>query len=220
MPHRNLAARLGHWSATHRRLAVFGWLGLVVVALALSAGVGLNTIPDEELGNGESRQGDQVLADSGFYDRATEQVLVQARGDALTVRSPAFRAAVADVAKRAQAFAFVRDVKSPLASGNEGQVSKDQRSALVVFDILGDSDTTKDRVAPVLASVAAAQRAHPELRIEQFGDASADKALSKAFEDAFKKAESLSLPLTLIILVIAFGSLVAAGLPLLLGISA
>jgi RND superfamily putative drug exporter len=58
------------------------------------------------------------------------------------------------------------------------------------------------------------------MRIEQFGDASANKAISKAFEDDFRKAESLSLPVTLIILVLAFGALVAAGLPLLLGLSA
>jgi RND superfamily putative drug exporter len=58
------------------------------------------------------------------------------------------------------------------------------------------------------------------VRVEQFGEASSDKALSKAFEDDFKKAETTSLPITLIILVLAFGSLVAAGIPLLLAISA
>ena len=56
--------------------------------------------------------------------------------------------------------------------------------------------------------------------VGQFGDASADKAISKAFEEDFQKAEVLSLPITLIILIVAFGSLVAAGVPLLLGITA
>src|SRR5437764_56050 len=67
--------------------------------------------------------------------------------------------------------------------------------------------------------VAAAQRAHPQLRVEEVGDASADKALSKALKDDFRKAETLSLPITLLILLIAFGALVAAGLPVVLGLS-
>ena len=61
------------------------------------------------------------------------------------------------------------------------------------------------------------RRRIPSFRIEEFGDASAGKALDKLFEDDFKKAEQLSLPITLIILMLAFGALVAAGVPLLLG---
>ena len=55
--------------------------------------------------------------------------------------------------------------------------------------------------------------------MEAFGDASADKAIGKSFDDDFKRAEFTSLPLTLVILVIAFGALVAAGVPLLLAVS-
>ena len=68
--------------------------------------------------------------------------------------------------------------------------------------------------------MAAAADQHPDLLVEQFGTASADKAISAVFEEDLQKAETLSLPITLLILVIAFGSLVAAGVPLLLGISA
>ena len=88
------------------------------------------------------------------------------------------------------------------------------------FEIPGDDDEAEEQIDAVLAATAAAQKAHPELRIEQFGDASADKAISKKFEDDFKKAEITSLPITLMILVLAFGALVAAGMPLLLAISA
>ena len=58
------------------------------------------------------------------------------------------------------------------------------------------------------------------MRVEQFGEASAGKALSDRFEEDFQKAESLSLPLTLLILIVAFGALVAAGIPLLLAATA
>ena len=90
----------------------------------------------------------------------------------------------------------------------------------MTFKLAGEDDVAKDRVGATLAATKAAQEAHPDLRIEQFGDASADKALSAAFDKDFKKAEVLSLPITLVILILAFGALVAAGLPLLLALTA
>ena len=87
------------------------------------------------------------------------------------------------------------------------------------FEIKGDSEKAEDKVDPILAATAAAQKAHPEYNVEQFGDASTGKAVSKMFADDLHKAETLSLPLTLAILLLAFGALVAAGLPLLLGLT-
>jgi RND superfamily putative drug exporter len=216
----NLAQRAARWSAEHRGIAIFGWIGLVVVCIFIGAAVGTKYIADEDLGVGESRTADQILASAGFEDRAGEEVLVQAERPGLTVTDPAFRAGIDDVVGRLRRFRTVIDVKSPLAPANAGQISRDRRSALVTFDIAGNSDAAKKRVGPILDAVARLDRAHPGLRIEEFGDASADKALSKAFKDDFRKAEFLSLPITLVILVLAFGALVAAGLPLLLGLSA
>ena len=87
----------------------------------------------------------------------------------------------------------------------------------MTFQITGDPDTAKDRVAPALAATAAVQRAHPSLFVGEFGDASANKAIMKRIQDDFQQAEVTSLPVTLLILVVAFGALVAAGIPLLLG---
>jgi anti-anti-sigma factor len=219
-PRPNLAQRAARWSADHRWIAIGGWIVLVVACVFIGGAVGTQHLADEDLGTGESRQADRILADAGFNQRASEEVLIQAQTGGLTVDDPAFRAGIQDVVRRLQAFPTITDVKSPLAPENRGQISRDQRSALVQFDIRGDADTAKERVDPILDAVAQLDRAHPQLRIEQFGDASADKALSKAFEDDFRKAEFLSLPITLVILVLAFGALVAAGIPLLLGLSA
>jgi anti-anti-sigma factor len=221
MPSRpNVAQRAARWSAEHRRIAIFGWIALVIACVFIGSAVGTQHLADEDLGAGESRQADRILADAGFNQRASEEVLVQAQARGLTVDDPAFRAGIQDVVRRLSAFPTVTDVKSPLSPENRGQISRDQRSALVQFDIRGDEEAAKERVDPILDAVAQLDRAHPQLRIEQFGDASADKALSKAFEDDFRKAEFLSLPITLVILVLAFGALVAAGIPLLLGLSA
>jgi len=220
MPKRNLAARAGHWSARHRKTAIFGWLAFVVIAFVLGGAIGTNTLKDEDSGNGSSQVADKAIAKADFPDKADEQVLITARGGGLKASDPEFRAGVDDVIARIKEVPHTEEVLSPYDKGNEGQISKDESGALVTFSIQGDSDATETRVDTTLAATKAAQEAHPGLRIEQFGDASADKALGASLDDDFKRAEFLSLPITLLILIVAFGALVAAGVPLLLGITA
>src|SRR5215217_1128230 len=81
-------------------------------------------------------------------------------------------------------------------------------------------EDAEDKIDPALNTVAKLDNAQSGYRIEEFGDASASKALDKAFEDDFRKAEVTSLPITLIILILAFGALLAAFVPLLLAITA
>jgi uncharacterized membrane protein YdfJ with MMPL/SSD domain len=215
MSQHNLAARAGHWSARHRKLAIGGWLAFVVAAFIAGNMVGTKTLKDADTGNGSSRVADQAVDRADFPKRADENVLVQVRGAAA---QPQLRPAVKDVVRRLRRTAHVVDVSDPYHA--KGRLSKDGRSALVTFSIPGDDELSKTRVDATLATTAAAQQAHPRLRIAQFGDASADKALDKAMGSDFSRAETLSLPITLLILVVAFGALVAAGVPLLLALTA
>src|ERR671914_218071 len=162
---------------------------------------------------------DQAIAKADFRESADEQVLIQGKGS-VKIGDPAFTAAVEDTVQRLEATKHVGEVESPLAKGNEGQLSEDGRSALITFEIPGDDEQTEEHVDGALAAVAAAQKANPDVYVGQFGDASAEKAIGQAFEDDFQKAEVLSLPITLLILVVAFGALLAAGVPLLLGLTA
>jgi uncharacterized membrane protein YdfJ with MMPL/SSD domain len=217
--HENLAARAGRWSAAHRKTAIFGWLAFVAVSLVLGGMIGTKSLSDADSGHGSSGRADRVL-DQEFPQPSSETVLVQARdGTALKASDPAFRAAVRDVVARTRALDQVGAVRSPLSADRADQISKDGRSALVDVDIRGDSDSADERVGPVIAAVQAAQKAHPELRIEQFGDASAGQAIDDRISADFQKAETLSIPITLLILIVTFGSLVAAGLPLLLALT-
>ena len=113
-----------------------------------------------------------------------------ARSEPATPRSRPRSTTSSRASKRAQRTST--DVESPLAKGNEGQISKDGRSALVTFSIPGDDDVADKRVDATLAATAAAQKAHPELRIEQFGDASADKALGDVLRRRLQDAPSSS----------------------------
>jgi uncharacterized membrane protein YdfJ with MMPL/SSD domain len=219
----NLAARAGGWSSRHRAWAIGGWLVFVVLALMLGGAVGTEQLENEDMGVGESREADQAIADA-FPENAEETVLIQSESGALNANDPEFHAAADDVVRELSSTENVVDVESPYFAGSEGAISVDGRSALVNFEIPDpgeDSDvTTEDLVEAPLKTVAALDRAHPDLRIEEFGEASSNQAVSDAIEDDFRSAEVTSLPITLIILVFAFGALVAALVPLLLAITA
>jgi uncharacterized membrane protein YdfJ with MMPL/SSD domain len=212
-PAHNVAARMARWSGRHRRKAIVGWFAFVILAFAIGNAVGTQEISDVDQFSGESRDAEAALDRAGLKP-VEEVVLVQS--ETLTVRDPAFRAAVEDVSGRLGEVPYVTNIVSPLAGGS---VSDDGRSALVAFQIEGDSTEATDRIDPALAAVAAAQADHPGLAIEQFGDASANKAIDEVIGDDLAKAGQLSLPVTLIILVFAFGTLVAAGVPLLIGLT-
>jgi RND superfamily putative drug exporter len=212
----NLAARAERWSASHWKTAVFGWLGLCVLLMVIGSAVGTKELLDSQLGSGETARAQQILEQADFKTPSAEQVLVQSR--AIKADDPRFRAAVDDVVKRVAARPEVANLHSPYEVGNQA-IAPDGRSALVRFDIRGDADTAKDRVEPVLDAVAAAQRAHPGLYIASFGNASAGHELDTTLSKDFQRAEMLSIPITLLILLLAFGALVAAGIPVVLAFS-
>jgi uncharacterized membrane protein YdfJ with MMPL/SSD domain len=213
----NLAARMGRWSAAHWKTATFGWLALVGVAFGIGGAVGTKTIDPNTAGPGESGRMDRIL-DAGFKQPAGESVLVQS--ESLRTSDPAFEAAVEDVVTGLSGLDAVQNVQSPLDPAHRDQIAASGRAALVEFEIRGEADKAVDKIQPVLDRVDEAQRAHPGLFIGEFGDASAVHAVDTAFSDDLDKAGLFSVPITLIILVVAFGALVAAGIPLLLGLTA
>ena len=211
----NLAARMAHWSGRHRKKAIWGWLAFVLLVFAAGNAIGTTQISDVDQYTGESHDAEVALDRAGL--RPVEEV-VFVQSDTLTVEDPEFRAAVTDITGRLSKIPYVENVTSPLSGDSE--VSADGHAALVGFEIRGDSTEAKARVEPTLAAVAAVQADHPGLDVEQIGGASAAKAVNETITDDLKKAGELSLPVTLIILLITFGTLVAAGLPLLVGITA
>ncbi len=182
---RNLAARMGRWSAANWKKATFGWLAFVFVAFALGSMGGVTMVDQNDPGPGESGRMQKIL-DDGFKQPAGESVLIQSR--TARVGDPAFTAAIRDVVARVSRLAAVQNVRSPQARGNAGQIAKDGRAVLVNFDIRGDKDKAVDKIDPVVHTVAAAQRAHPGFVIGEFGDASAQKGVETAYGDDLAKA--------------------------------
>jgi uncharacterized membrane protein YdfJ with MMPL/SSD domain len=213
-----LAARLGSWSAEHRRKAIGGWILLFVIAI-LVGGVGAKKLTNAQMANGDSAKAERLLERGDFQAPAAEEVLLQVRG-AGTIDSGEGRRAATAVAAAVSRTGRVYDIRSPFAAGNRGQISRDGRSALLLFSMKGKADTANKRVKPVIAAVKTVAAATPQIRIEEFGRASATKALDDTIGKDFKRAENTSVPLTFIILWLAFAAFVAALLPVVLALSA
>ncbi len=213
----NVAARAGRWSAAHWKTAVSTWLAFCIVAIALGAVAGTKLLKQADTAAGGSKTAERLLRDAGFPDRAGESVLVQSRRQ--SIGDPVFRATVADVVRSVSGLPQVQRVRSPLDPTNSGQVAKDRRSALVQFEIRGDVDKADKKVQPVLDAVDGVQQRHASFTVSEFGFASATHELNNTLSKDFKRAEYSSLPVTLVILLVAFGALVAAGLPVLLAFS-
>jgi RND superfamily putative drug exporter len=211
---RNVAVALCGWSVRHRILAVLGWLVFVVVA-SLGTGTIQQRMSMDEYAQGDSAQAVRILEDAGLRQGAEEMVLVHSPN--LTVESAAFRSAVAELGTGVQATGLVTDYQDPYTVG---LLSADRHSALVQFAMTGESRTAVDRVQPILDAVARVRAAHPDVTVEQFGQASANKWFGDTIMRDFHRAEWTAIPLALGILLIAFGALLAALLPVGLAMTA
>src|SRR4051794_12549880 len=205
----NLAARAGRWSAQHRKTAILGWIVFVVVAILVGGRIGLNSLDESASGSGESKRGDMIVDAAGFPERAGEQVLVQGS----SADDAGVTVAVHDVVARLRRITAVTAIERPLAA-------KDHRSVLVSFKLRGTDKQVAKLVEQPVAAVAAAQRAHPGVRVEEFGKASATKAIAAQDAKDGKRAHLISYAVLLIILLGAFGAVAAASLPLVLGATA
>ncbi|MCT2590894.1 MMPL family transporter [Streptomyces sp. N2-109] len=195
------------------------WVLFVVLAMGIGSATGRQDVKDsEELPGTETGQSQRIIEEAGLEEPDSESVLIQAKQGGLDAEAADFRGAVDDVIKAVRGTGEAADVTSPYDTDT---ISDDGRSALVQFDISGDPETGTDRVQTLLDAVAQVQDKHENtLRIEQIGGASMDKTFDDAFGDDFKQAEISAVPIAFGILLIAFGALVAALLPVLLALTA
>jgi putative drug exporter of the RND superfamily len=217
---RTVTEKVAGWSARHRIVAVVGWLMLVVVVVAVGMQAGGSNV--QNYSPGQAGQAERALnkpvVTQSSNQQINEQVLVQGRAAGQTYASdPELRQAVAQVVGALKALPrSAADIQSPLTS--RGLTSG--QSALVTFRVLSPGadggDGGSSEVVPALNAVAAIQARHHGLKIEEAGDASLSRGTGDLVGQDFQKAGITSVPVTLVLLLLIFGALVAAGIPLLL----
>jgi RND superfamily putative drug exporter len=194
-------AALGRWSARRPRLAIACWLTFVFVCLFVGAATGTKELSNGAVG--ASARGYDLMDRYELWPAGRE--LAYLHSGALTTASPAFAAGIAGTRSGLVALGLPVTV----------QLSPDRHSAIVVVSL-----TRYVPLERIHGAIQAARRAHPQVLIEETGDASTEQARNDVVNKDLHRVELLAIPVTLVVLLLAFGSLVAALVPLLLGLTA
>ncbi len=205
--------RLGHWTASRFRAVLVGWL-LIAVAFGVFAprvekalsGAGWEATGSESV---RARE----LVDKHFQGLGSYGLMVVVHSPTRTVTDPAFQQAVAGVERALRANAAVTTVVAPRPGLS---VSRDEHTAVVQAGAGRNPNEmvrAADELKAPLSELGAA-----DVRVALTGAPGMWSDFNEANKSAMLKSEVISWPVTLAILVLAFGSLVAAGLPLMLTI--
>ncbi len=214
----NIAGRMGHWSATHWKTAVFGWLGCVVLLFAFgNVALGLKQIDINDAGVGQSHTADQILK-KAFPERAPQTEFVLVESTSRTVGDPAFRATVNDVIGAVESSPAIKNLDSPYQLRNRSLISDDRHAAMVKWEMKGDADRAEDNIDALSAATDKVGTHHPGFFVGHAG-VSSNKGIDKMFGDQLKLAGERSIPITIGVLLLVLGSLVAVGIPVLLALS-
>jgi uncharacterized membrane protein YdfJ with MMPL/SSD domain len=188
------------------KLTIVLWLAMVVGCLVAGGLSGTHQLSNAASGTGESAAAEARLHTAGLVDPATESIMITAPTRAQTAP------AVAALQRRARRLRSVAAVAPPVTKAG-GQTT------LVVVSLRGDPNDAEKHVAALERTVAGVRATHPGVTVRESGGGSGGRAISQAVDNGLHRAELISVPITLIILVLAFGALVAACVPLLLGLT-
>ncbi|POX56734.1 hypothetical protein C3489_02785 [Streptomyces sp. Ru71] len=206
----SLTVRMARWSARHPWRAIVGWLVFVVLCLGAGSAVGTHNATTADYRVGEAGRAEAMAAEGHLERRSTEQVLISARSGAFD-RSAA-DAAARDLTARMRRLPEVADVADP-------QLSKDRSILMVEVALKGEERDAKDKVGALTEQTEAVGKAHPGLLLEETGSPSISKGVDQQRGDDLALSERITLPITLVTLLVVFGSVTMAGVPLLLALS-
>ncbi|MEV7039094.1 MMPL family transporter [Amycolatopsis sp. NPDC051061] len=193
--------RVTNWSLRHRAAAIFGWLALVALAWVVGTfapGTDARSSPAGDAGTGQA-----VLDHQSTREPFWENVLV-----------PRDSPAVTDLVTTLTTSGAAADIRSPL--DDPAQVSANGKAGLVTFRITGTGTEIRSNLAKATAAVETVAARHPDVHLAQAGDLSVSGAVDQSIKEDIKRSETRSLPITVLILLVVFGSLVAAAVPVLL----
>jgi RND superfamily putative drug exporter len=215
-----LTERLARTSALHPWRTIGVWAVLVVLAvLTVGAllGSGITSEMKFRAAKPDSLVGQELLQQRlTGPQKVTDLVIV--RSDTLTVDDAAFRAYVSDVAAKIQALGpnVVASVATYYQTSDPTAVSKDKHSTLIPVVMAGKMDDALKNVDKLHETVVAAQG--QGFTVAQTGDASINEMFTKLAEKDLQRGEIFGIPAALIVLLIVFGAVLAAFMPLVMSI--
>ncbi|HEX9517862.1 MAG TPA: MMPL family transporter [Streptosporangiaceae bacterium] len=213
-----MTERIACWSARHAVIALVGWL--VMVGGALLAGHVYGTQSQPQYDPGRSGVAEQMLDRLHVVTPPSESVLIQSRtpGPQRTfAASPRMRLATGAVVAALRALpGAASDIRSPFGRAGKALIAPGGGGVLVTFQVAGPHSQADATVVRALRAIASVQTKYPDLIVAETGGASVDRAATALLGQDFHQAELTSVPLTLLLLLVVFGALIAASIPVIL----
>jgi RND superfamily putative drug exporter len=225
--------RLARWSACHRWPVIAAWfavtIGLFVASQALGGIRAVNAAGSGSLSQTESGRAVAAMR-SGGPEAVADELNIVVTSTSLRTTDPAFRDTVGTIVERLRATNVAVDgsrapalasVADPYVAPPEaGLVAPDLTSVRIVGRIEGDAAALEARSRAIEPVLAALQADLPAYEIHALGDTLLNDQLAAEINRDMDGSLVISLPATFLILLVAFGALVAAAVPLLLAITA
>jgi putative drug exporter of the RND superfamily len=199
--------------ATARPRRVLGiWAGLVLVGFALIGGLLGSALSSEGdvTSNPESKQAENLI-DERFPQRDPVDELVVVRSDELTAGAEAFRERVTSLAGELRRSGSVEEVSSYLDPGGRSLVSRDRHATILPLVLAEDEE---DSIDPVVETVERADGGGG-FAVDVVGEFTVGRDFQEVSEEDLRTGElQFGLPAAMIVLLLVFGTLVGAAIPL------
>ncbi|MFE9373740.1 MMPL family transporter [Streptomyces sp. NPDC006711] len=210
MKRQPITVRVASWSARHPGRAIAGWFVFVALCLAIGGAVGTVDAGDKDYWVGEAGRAEAIAAEGNLQHRPAERIMITEKSGA----EPGANAvsAARDVVERMRRLPEVDHVAAPVRSA-------DGTMLMVEVAMKAKRLEAQRHIQPLLDQSVEVQRKNPDLKVEESGDASVSKGLDTSRGDDLAASEKITFPITLITLLVVFGSLIMVGVPLLLAVS-
>ncbi len=214
----------GRWAAhgaRHPWRTYIFWLAVIAVVVVAALTVGGSYIQDEKLRTDfESTRADDLIDQrihNGVEPPLEEWVIVES--SEFSVDDPQFQSTVTELEGEIQGLdTIVAGTASYFNTGNEALVSADRHKTMMIVSFQGDPEDAIDKAGPFLDFIAERRDAQPGFTVLTIGNASITELFNQLAEDTLVRGELIGVSIALIVLVLVFGSLVAAGLPILMAV--
>ncbi|RKT85334.1 putative drug exporter of the RND superfamily [Saccharopolyspora antimicrobica] len=199
----SVTVSVARWSAARPGRALISWVVFVALCLGVGSMVGTNSATSEDYRVGEAGRAEELASEAGLQRPATEYVTISG--------GPQARAAADELTGLLREQPVVAGVAAPIRSANG--------VLMVEVSMRGPELEARKHLDQLTAQTERVQRNYPGLVLEQTGSASISKGVDEQRSSDLALSEAITFPVTLITLLVVFGSVLMAGVPLLLAIT-
>ncbi len=221
MQPQGITGKLAQRSANHPWITLVSWVGMLALALFIASGwLGdALTQESETTTDIESVTADELIQEriNGGAEAPAEEYVIVTSG-AYRVDQPEFQSFIEELALEIDALEDVASVTTYYQTSAPSMAARDGAGTMVLVTLAGDPNEAVENSAEFLDLIEEESTATPGFEVRTVGGASINHAFASAAESTLQRGEMIGIAIAIVVLIVVFGALVAAGLPLILAV--